>query len=57
MQTVYNMNKVYDAENNVTQSQKTHNKRKNWTYPEIIHSIQEIINEDPEKSMRCIVRE
>jgi len=54
---VYNMKKVYDAENNVTPARKKHNKHKDCTNPEIVHRIQEIINEDPGKSMRYIARE
>ncbi|EZA52817.1 hypothetical protein X777_08140 [Ooceraea biroi] len=58
LRTVYNVKKVYDADPDVaTPARKTHKVRKDRTNPDIVHRIQEIINEDPGKSMRSIARE
>lgn len=56
--TAYNVKKVYDADPDVaTPARKMHKVCKDRTSPDIIHRIQEVINEDPGKSMHSIARE
>lgn len=58
LRTVYNVKKMYDANPDIaTPTRKKHNVRKDRTSPETVGKIQEIINQDPGRSMRSIAKE
>lgn len=58
LRTIYNVKKVYDADTEVaTPKRKIHKVRKDRTSVDMISRIQDMINEDPGRSMRSIARE